>query len=198
MDPRTDRIAREAARLLETGEASAIGEAIRAASEALDLADAPRPGAGRVRQHVQGMSMQALGADGYEQRTRAILEAAESLMTLLEHALDDAATVLVGRAARGRLDGPGPVHVRVYTTARVRELADVLLEHGYEEPVFETADTRLGRLDRIRLVDDGTEIVLTRCRPEQRASAGRNLFDDAPIETLDLEGLRRRMEDRAD
>ena len=39
-DPRTDAIAREAARLLETGRAPNIGDAIRAAAGALGFQDA--------------------------------------------------------------------------------------------------------------------------------------------------------------
>ena len=54
-DPRTDAIAREAARLIESSRGANIGQAIRAAADALGFRDAQLPGHGRVRQHAQAL-----------------------------------------------------------------------------------------------------------------------------------------------
>src|SRR5688500_11322781 len=103
-DPRTDQIAREAARLIETGRTDSIDLAIRAAADNPPLRDAPLPGRGRVRKHAQAMSMQALGESAYNQQRDAIWSVAEQLMSLLEQWLPDAETLLVGRAAEGHID----------------------------------------------------------------------------------------------
>ena len=100
-DLRTDQIAREAARLIETGRAESIDAAIHAAADALNLQDVPLPGRGRVRKHAQAMSMQALGDVGYADSVRNVWEIAEQLMTALEQAMPDDPTLLVGRAAKG-------------------------------------------------------------------------------------------------
>lgn len=57
-DSRTDAIAREAARLIESGRADTLGQAIRAAAEGLGFHDAELPSHGRVRRHAQALAMQ--------------------------------------------------------------------------------------------------------------------------------------------
>lgn len=191
-DPRTDAIAREAARLLETSRAPTIDEAIRTAAEALGFRGASLPGPGRVRKHAQAMAMQALGDAGYAESVRAVLLRAERLMTVLVESRPDVEPLLVGRAARGHVDGGVTVHVRAYTDVSIGELARVLVEFGYDEPRFETAETRYGRLDRLRLDDDGIEITVTRC-PGRVARAATDLFTGRPIRTATLGELRGRV-----
>lgn len=190
MDDVADRIAREAARLIHTGQIDEIDRAIAAAADRVGLAGSRSPGAGRVRQHLQGMSMQAMGDAAYAERRREILSTIEELMTLVETTFDDAEMLLVGRAAQGLFDGPGAVHIRLYTDHPIRDVAALLADHEYDEPQLETAKTRLGRLDRLRVVEAEVEMIVTRCPAVRRSSAGRDLFDDTPIATLDLNGLR--------
>ncbi|MCZ6445695.1 MAG: hypothetical protein O6758_05870, partial [Planctomycetota bacterium] len=59
----------------------------------------------------------------------------------------------------------------------------------------ETVNTRHGRLNRVRLDDQGIEIVLTRCLPHMAASANLDLFTARPIETATLTDLRRRLKE---
>lgn len=191
----TDRIAREAARLLETGHTDSMREAIRQAAEDLGLSQARLPGHGRVRQHIRGMTMQAMGGEAYAAAVRGVMGQAEQLMTLLETTFEDVHTRLVGRASKGQVDGATAVHVRVYTRRSIGDIAGLLVEQGYEEPEFETAHTKLGRLDRMRVPDEGTELVVTRCLPESIGQADRDLFTGRPIESIDLETLRRRIRD---
>ena len=117
-DPRTDAIAREAARLIESSRAGSIAEAIRLASSGQGYHDVELPGHGRVRKHAQGLAMQALGEQGYVDSVREVWRAAERIMTLLAEVMPDAEPLLVGRAAQGRIDGGVTVHVRLYTRAR--------------------------------------------------------------------------------
>ena len=189
-DPQTDQIAREAARLIETGRAGSIDAAIHAAASALNLQDAPLPGRGRVRKHAQAMSMQALGDEGYADSVRNVWEIAEQLMTALEQAMPDDPTLLVGRAAKGQIDAGVTIHIRIYTTSPISEIAQSLADFDYDEPTFETADTTSGRLNRLRLTEDGIEIVLTRCLPEMLKDAHLDLFKGQPIEMVTLEELR--------
>ncbi len=189
-DPQTDQIAREAARLIETGGAESIDAAIHAAASALNLQDVPLPGRGRVRKHAQAMSMQALGDEGYTESVRNVWEIAEQLMTALEQAMPDEPTLLVGRAAKGQIDAGVTIHIRIYTKSQIAEIGQMLVDFGYDEPAFETVDAAVGRLNQIRLTEDGIEIVLTRCLPAMLKDAQVDLFRGQPIEAVTLEELR--------
>jgi hypothetical protein len=197
-DPRTDRIAREAAVLIERGQAESLDEAIRLAADSLRLHDAPLPGHGRVRRHAQAMTMQALGDAGYAAHVRSVLAVAEEVMSALELWCGEMRGVrrsgpilLVGRAANGHVDAGATVNIRIYTRLPIGEIAGALVDVGYEEPTFETIGTRHGRLNRLRFVDDGVEVLITRCLPDTAADAGRDLFTGKPIAVLDLEALRK-------
>lgn len=172
---RADQIAREAARLFELGQAGSVRDALRRAVDTLGTVNPPVT-TGRVRQHIQAMHMQASGQAGYYADVRHIYEQVEELLAAIELAWPTARTVLVGRAARGLVDGSTEVHVRIYTDEPIETLADRLVELGYDEPTFETVNTTLGRLNRIRLPDDVGEIVLTRCLPPMYATVDRDLF----------------------
>ena len=189
-DPQTDQIAREAARLIETGGAESIDAAIHAAASALNLQDVPLPGRGRVRKHAQAMSMQALGDEGYTESVRNVWEIAEQLMTALEQAMPDEPTLLVGRAAKGQIDAGVTIHIRIYTKSQIAEIGQMLVDFGYDEPAFETVDAAVGRLNQIRLTEDGIEIVLTRCLPAMLKDAQVDLFRGQAIGTVTLEELR--------
>jgi len=192
-DKRTDQIAREAARLIETGKAGTVGEAIRLAADALHLRDAPMPGHGRVRKHAQGMAMQAMGERAYRQSIRDVWSVAEQILTVLEQSQSGGSPLLVGRAVKGQIDAGVTLHVRVYTRRPIREIVESLVGYGYEEPTFETADTRFGRLDRIRFQEEGCQVVLTRCLPEMAGQSNRDLFTGRPIVTATAGELRRRL-----
>ncbi|MBT8485465.1 MAG: hypothetical protein HKO59_03635 [Phycisphaerales bacterium] len=192
--PSPDDIAREAARLVATGVSADVTHAIRLATERLGPSDAHAPGSGRVRAHLRAMTEQTLGAEGYRAEVRRVWSIAETLMTLIEETLPDARTTLAGRGAEGKIDGGVTLHLRVGTERPLAELVDRLVTHGYEEPAFETANTRFGRLDRIRFVEEGTPVVVTRCLPSIRVEEQRDLFEGRPISVLDLDGVRARLD----
>lgn len=189
----TDRIAQEAAKLFARGQADSLPVAIRQAAEALGLTQATLPSPGRVRKHIQALSMQELGDEGYKNAIKDYLNIAREIMGLLEAAFDDLDTLLAGRAAKGLCDGEVTLHIRMYTKQPIGLIAERLVEHGCEEPRFQTAETKFGRLDRMSLSDRGVEIVLTRCGPALLKHAGDDLFTGRRIETLDLESLCRRL-----
>jgi len=192
-DSRTDEIAREAARLMGSNRTGSIGEAIRAAASALGYHDVNLPGHGRVRKHAQGLAMQALGSDGYARSVGDIWRVAERIMTVLAEAVPDAEPLLAGRAAQGLIDGGVTLHVRLYTQASIGDVAQTLVDFGYEEPGFETAATRFGRLDRLRLVDEGIEVLLTRCPPNVVSRSAVDLFTGKPVATAKLAELRAKL-----
>ena len=189
-DIQTDNIAREAARLIHAGEVEGLDAAIHYAAASFGASKSELPGHGLVRNHAQGMAMQTLGKEGYEQSVRNIWETAEQLMTLLEQSLPDAQTLLVGRAAKGQIDAGVTVHVRLYTKSQITEITQILTEYQYDEPSFDTVDTLVGKLNRISFKDDGVAVVVTRCLPEMYKNAQQDLFKDQPIETLTLDELR--------
>ena len=192
IDDRTDEIAREAARLLAAGREEDVARAVRSAAGALGYGDAPRPRPGHVRRHLQGRALEALGEHGYRAMVHATWRLAEELLTAIEYGVAGARALLVGRAARGHIDGGVTLHVRVYGDAPIGRIAEVLVEQGYEEPTFETAVARCGRLDRIRFVEDGRAVVVTRCPPGADRGADRDLdlFTGRRIETADAARLR--------
>jgi hypothetical protein len=194
-DPRTDQIARQAAMLMHAGRAQNIGQAIRAATDQLRLHGVPLPGHGRVRQHARAMSMQALGDAGYQQSVHDVLIIAEELMTLMSDVVAGVEPLLVGRAARGEFDADATLHIRLYTSASITELAEALVDHGYEEPAFATIDSRFGRLSRMELMEQGVRVVLTRCLSSMRGRAAEDLFAEGKTQQIaDLRDVRRRLE----
>jgi hypothetical protein len=192
-DPRTDQIAREAARLIGTGRTDDIAEAIRIAAGTMGFVDAPLPSAMRVRRHVQAMTMQAVGQAAYEQCRLNVWSIAEEIMSAFEHAMPDDRTVLVGRAAEGHIDAGVTIHIRLYTHAPVSEIAQSLVDFGYDEPSFATIETRHGRLSQLRLIEDGIEVAITRCQPALIADSTNDLFSGKRIEAVELSALRRRI-----
>jgi len=206
-DPRTDLIARHAASLVTRGgcepagasltipqEAMGLRQAIEVAARSLRAFGAPMPSVGLVRRHVRAMSMQALGADGYHRQVMAVWEAAEELMGTLEHGLGDVRTELVGRAARGQIDGGVLIHVRAITRTPIEEIAEVLVDFGYAEPAFGTAKTRHGRMGQLRFSDEGNDFVVTRVVRSFREADDRSLFRDARETVLRLDQVRAKVE----
>jgi len=188
----TDHIAREAARLIEAGKAGSVGDAIRTAYESLRVPSEVRidpPSHALVRRHARGMAMQAMGDAAYHESVRDVWRSAEEVMTVLER-FDP---VLAGRAARGQIDAGVTINIRIYTTEGLPELADRLVEYGYEEPSIETINTRWGRLNRLVFEDDGQPIVVTRCRPDMADRKNRNLYTGKRVTVVDLGELRSRL-----
>ena len=190
-DSRIDLLAQQAARLVHSGRVESIDDAIRRVVEETGWVEVPRPSKGLVRRHVQGLTMQAIGAQEYQKRIVNVWEVAERVMNVL----DDCDPHLLGRAARGLIDAGVTLYIRVFTSQRIGVLAERLVEAGYPEPGFSTADSpRFGRFDRLELTDQGQPIVITRCAPHQRELAEVDLFTGRPIESIDLIALRRQIE----
>jgi hypothetical protein len=197
-DPRTDEIAREAARLMESGRVDSVDRAIQQAAKSLRVHGAPLPGPGRARKHAQAMAMQALGDVGYEQRRMRVWELAEQIMAIFELSMPDAEMVLVGRAALGHIDADVTLHFRLYTERPINEIADVLETHGYREYSFHTADALAGRLNQIRLEEDGYPVVITRCPHSMQLSRTNDLFTGQPVAMMGISALRWQLESRGD
>lgn len=189
--PRTDRIARQAAILLETGKAAGMSQAIRLAADTLKLTDGPMPGHGTVRKHAQAMALQALGDAQYMQCQQAITESVEELMTVLDEA--ELSPRLMGRAAAGHFDADATVHIRLHTDASQAELAELLVGYGYEEPSFDTVHTMHGPLNRLRFTEQGLPVTITRCPKSLRLSPDIDLFTGKAIASADIQTLRRQL-----
>ncbi len=139
---------------------------------------------------VRGDVHRILGGEGYAESVREVLRAAERVMTVLDEAILDAVPLLVGRAAQGLIDGGVTVHIRLYAQTPIGDVAQTLVEFGFDEPDFETARTRRGRLDRLLLEDDGIAVAVTRCLPEMVGRSGVDLFTGRSIHTATLEDVR--------
>jgi hypothetical protein len=187
----TDQIAREAARLIQVGRGMDVHAAIHEAAASLGLQGARLPSVERVRKHAQAMAMQAMGEEDYEAKRRQMWETAEQLMAALEFALPDSSTKLVGRAAEGHLDAGVAVHIRLRSNEAVPAIVDQLTLLGYEKVSFRTAETRHGRLTQIVLMDDGFEIVLTRCPNRDEFDDELALFSGKSVKSSTLDQLQR-------
>lgn len=192
MEPTTDSIAREAARLIEIGQAPSVGEAIEAVLDQLD-ARARRgvrvPSHGLVRRHVQAYAMQSMGEDAYREAVRDVLRIAEEIMTVFE----GFRPILIGRAAKGQVDAGAAIRVRIYTKNPLQELINLLEHFGYGEPAIETVNTRWGRLNRLVLNEEGIPVVITRCLPEMERHVSENLTTGGRVATMTLRVLRERL-----
>lgn len=182
-----EQVAALAARLVADDRAATVREAVGMAVDRLHAAPSALPSEGLVRRHLQPRLMQRLGAEGYASMIARREELAETVMTIMAGLPGVVDVVLAGRAARGQLDGDVTLHLRVYTRRAIGELAQALLDVGaalgWGEPRFSTADTRLGRRDRVEFDAEGATVSLIRCMPEERAEAQRDLFTGRRIAT---------------
>lgn len=185
-----DRIARRAAALMAAGREHDLHRAVRIAAETLGFRHgAPLPSDGEVRRHLQGMAQEALGAEGYKAQVDDTLALAAETMDHLERAFG-ARTLLCGRGARGQFDGGAELHVRLYARAELPDIAQVLVDAGFEEPSFETVDTTHGKANRLRTALDGVALVVTRCLPEWWATRAEDLVTGRRTSVRTLDELR--------
>jgi len=189
----TDRIAHQAAVLLDQGVTDHVSRAIAMAADSLNLHAHTRPSNSAVRQHAQAMRMQRLGSAGYAQDQRSLLVSVEELMTALD--LAGIESTLMGRAAAGNVDGDIKVHLRLYTDRSMQELAQCLVEFGYAEPSFHTAQSAHGPLNRITVVENNVPIIMTRCPNSLRIDRHVDLFTGRALACASLSELRKRLAD---
>jgi len=135
------------------------------------------------------------GDSGHAALTAERLRIAEEIMTLLEMRAAPSELWLVGRAAKGHLDADPKLRIRAHCTAPIGEIAAALVDAGYEEPAFQVAESKWGRLDRIRFREQGVECVVTRCPRAQVLDSSLDLFTGAPVPRIDLAGLRRMIDE---
>jgi hypothetical protein len=144
------------------------------------------------------MSMQAMGAEAYHESVLDIWRLADELMATIEQIAPGSRPALVGRAAKGHVDAGARLNVRLHTRMPIDCIAAALVDYGYPEPGFDTADTRFGRFDRLRFEEAGCEVVVTRCLPELIDRAGVDLFTGQPLPSLSADQLHARLFDRGD
>lgn len=186
-----DSVAQLAARMLERREACDMAHAIRAAAVHLGVDRENWPSEALVRRHFEAMVQADRGESGHDALVASRLRLAEEIMTLIDLEVRPVELWLVGRAARGQVDADPRIRIRVHAMMSIGELARDLVDAGYEEPAFEVVDTRWGRLERLRFRSDGVECVVTRCPPSQVLDSTSDLFTERPIARVDLETLRR-------
>jgi hypothetical protein len=154
----------------------------------------PRPTEGRVRLHLRALAESALGREAYLGRVADVLEHAAVAMGLFSAPPVSARATLAGRAARGQIEGDCRLHLRVETEVAIGVLAAALVDHGFDEPSFDSFDarsasSRCGRLHRLATGRDDVELVVVRCPPRQVVPGGFDLVRGRPTSTLDLESL---------
>ena len=170
-----------AARSVADGRQPTVQQALRAAMEESGAPPTAAPSLGEVRRHLQPMLMQSLGAEGYEAMVRRRRAVAEELMGILVDLPGVLDVVLAGRAAKGQMDGDLTLHLRVYTRTPIGALAQAVVDAGFEEPTFSTAETRRGRRDRMEFTEGDLGVSIVRCMPEERHEADRDLFSGRPV-----------------
>ncbi|MCX5639202.1 MAG: hypothetical protein NT059_00075 [Planctomycetota bacterium] len=185
-----DRIARRAAALLAAGAEPDIHHAIKNAAFTLGFSrGAPIPNESEVRKHLQGMAQESLGDAEYRDRVQGTMALAAEMMDLLERGFSGL-TLLAGRGARGHFDGGAEIHIRLYAHAELSDIAQLLVDVGFEEPSFETIETKHGRANRVRTSMDGVTLVVVRCLPEWWSDHEHDLVTGRPAATRTLKSLR--------
>lgn len=186
-----DRIAQHAAALLNSGRERDLAAAVRVAAASLHARgnqDLPSPAL--VRKHAQGMAQAALGDRAYVAGVRSHLQVAADAMHTLEAELDlDAATALVGRAARGHTDADPVLHVRAYTRAPIARIAQALVDSGLPEPEIRTVETLRGRANQLRFALPACTLVVLRCLPEWARGTPTDLVTGRATTVQSLEQL---------
>lgn len=191
-DPACDRdeLARAAARLFRAGRspsvAAAIDEAIRRRGGSVT-----RPPESLVRRHLEGLGEEERGTMGHAASLRAVREAIAEWMETLASLPGDPSVHVVGRAARGELEGDLDVHLRVATDLPIGDLAATLVGHGAPEPVFSTVHGPFGDFHRISFDEPPLRIRITRCPPRTAARPELDLVTGKPQAALDLDAFRR-------
>jgi len=132
-----------------------------------------------------------IGESGHRDLTRERQGMAEEIMTLLDTQLAPEGLWLVGRGARGHFDGDSVIRVRFHGHADIGEIAALLVEAGFEEPSFETLESRWGRLSQLRFNNGEVVCVITRCPPTQVLDPALDLVTGHPTRRVDLHALRR-------
>lgn len=188
--------------MLVTGEASNEADAVRMAGRDLGL-EGVRVSPSLVRRHAEALSMQAEGAESHREGVIDRWRGLEELMSFLEtHLTGGDPTLLIGRAARGHFEGTAggsgsgasPVRIRLYTEWAVGRVAEALEQEAeVPEARVRTVKGRRRIYDAISLDDAWGEVLLVLMPPDEWAARERDVVRDAPIDVVDLEGLRRRI-----
>ena len=180
----SDFLAREAARLLVEGEAVDAASALRVVAERFRGAPVTMPTAARVRQHLEAMLMQRLGAEGYAQRVARRMEVADELLSAVDAVTAGDPGYLVGRGAAGAAEPEGTIHLRVYTDLAARHIADQLRDLGCNDPHIRTAITPRGKIDELSFEEEGWPVVLRVCPPALERDVQRDLFTGRRIPVM--------------
>ncbi len=188
-DTNKDQIARRAAQLIVEDATLTISQAIQAAQTQHGTPESPLPSRRQVRQHCRALAQSVLGEEGYRDVIKAQLSVITQLLDSLRYLQPDARVMVMGRAARGLLDGPGRVYLRLFSDIALSVFADRLVELGYEEPSFHTVDTLHGRMSQLHLSEGGLDFSLTLIRSGVRVDDQLDLFTGKPITTIDAAGL---------
>lgn len=189
-DSRIDLLAQHAARLFHEGSAATINDAIRTAIQETGWTLVPAPPKSLVRRHVQGLTLQTIGLEAYEQRIIDFWLLALDVLILFQ----DCAPRLLGRAAKGQIDGGATIYIRVFSDQRIGWLADRAAAHFGIDPEFSTADSpHFGRFDRMTIEIESQQIVITRCPMSRSELIDVDLFTARPIASLTIDDLEARL-----
>jgi len=179
-----DHLARAAAVLLLEGRAPDVATALRRVMEKYRGAGLTAPTHARVRQHLEAMRMQQLGAEQYAAREAARSHVADQLLSTVDVIVGGDPVYLVGRTAEGATDSEGTVHLRVYTDLASRVIADRLRDLGYSDPVLRGVRSRLGPIEELRFVEEEWPVVIRVCPPVMEREACRDLFTGRRITVM--------------
>ena len=185
----TNQIARVAAQLLAEDSTSSIDQAVHAARIQLGLSEAPLPNRGLVRQHCRAWAQAVLGEQGYKNAIKEKLAIIAQLADSLLYLQPEIRIMVMGRAAQCLFDGPGRVHLRLFTDDELMDLAERLVTLGYEEPSFHTVETQYGRMSQLHLRESSLDFCLTIIRCSIRFNEQEDLFTGKHVASVQAQEL---------
>ena len=100
--------------------------------------------------------------------------------------------MVMGRAAQSLFDGPGRIHLRLFTDDELVDLAERLVTLGYEEPSFHTVETQYGRMSQLHFRESSLDFCLTMIRGSIRFNEQEDLFTGkrvASVQAQDLQAM---------
>ncbi|MDG2055509.1 MAG: hypothetical protein P8J86_12480 [Phycisphaerales bacterium] len=186
----TNQIARLAAELLVEDSTSSIDQAVQSARSQLGLLDVPLPSRGLVRQHCRAWAQAVLGEQGYKNSIKEKLVVIAQLADSLLYLQPEIRIMVMGRAAQSLFDGPGRVHLRLFTDDELVDLAERLVTLGYEEPSFHTVDTQYGRMTQLHFRESTLDFCLTMIRSSIRFNEQEDLFTGKQVASVQVQELR--------
>jgi hypothetical protein len=191
MSSRSDILAQEAARRLAASEAPSIEAALRDAVAAFGGEEWPLPTTTRIRRHLELATAAAVGQEAAASQRAAMIRSVIEVAEALQWAFEDLSIAAVGRLAEGFIDAFSPVHLRLYSTTDIAQIAEFLRAQECGDPVVTSQKTTTGIAERVECVADTLQLSFLKVPSRGDVMVKKHLMKGTPIAVTPIETLRK-------